>query len=102
MNRTAPAKRSTERWLASFEAVEKLSPQVIVPGHGAVTDLDKARRETRDYLMLLWDHMRRAVDEGLDLQTAIDTLDQSSFGHLANYDELKGGNASRTYLELEM
>lgn len=92
---------NTKDWLASFEAMEKLAPRKIVPGHGPVCDLPKARRETKDYLVLLRTHMKTAIDKGLDLQTAINTLDQSRFKSLLNYDALKGGNASRTYLELE-
>ena len=92
---------SSKDWLASFEEMEKLNPKVIVPGHGEVCDLAKARAQTRDYLSLLRNHMRRALDGGLDLQTAIDTLDQGAYRHLANWEMLKGGNASRVYLEME-
>ena len=92
---------SVKDWIASFEAMGKLAPKVIVPGHGAVTDLAQARRETYDYLVLLRTHMKRAVADFVDLQRAIDTLDQSRFAYLANYAELKGGNASRAYLEAE-
>ena len=88
-------------WLASFEDMERLQPRLIVPGHGVVCDLPKARRETRDYLALLVQHMRQAVADMVDLQAAIDSLDQSAFRHLANYDLLQGGNASRVYLEME-
>jgi glyoxylase-like metal-dependent hydrolase (beta-lactamase superfamily II) len=92
---------SATAWLASFAEMERLQPRLIVPGHGAVCDLPKAQRETRDYLQLLVGHMQRAVDGMVDLQEAIDTLDQSAFRYLANYDQLKGGNASRVYLEME-
>lgn len=92
---------NTRDWLASFEQIERLRPKVIVPGHGNVCDLAKARRDTRDYLALLRTHMKAALDKGLDLQTAINTLDQSRFKKLPNYDLLSGGNASRTYLEME-
>jgi glyoxylase-like metal-dependent hydrolase (beta-lactamase superfamily II) len=92
---------SASAWLASFAEMERLQPRLIVPGHGAICDLPKAQRETRDYLQLLVDHMQRAVDGMVDLQEAIDTLDQSHFRYLANYDQLKGGNASRVYLEME-
>lgn len=88
-------------WLASFGAMEKLSPRLIVPGHGAVCDLPKAQRETRDYLRHLIDHMANAVDNMVGLQQAIDSLDQSRWAGLANYALLKGGNASRVYLEME-
>jgi glyoxylase-like metal-dependent hydrolase (beta-lactamase superfamily II) len=92
---------NTKNWLASFEALEQLAPRRIVPGHGNVCDLAKARRDTKDYLVLLRSHMKTALDKGLDLQTAIGTLDQSRFKNLLNYEALKGGNASRTYLEME-
>jgi glyoxylase-like metal-dependent hydrolase (beta-lactamase superfamily II) len=89
-------------WLASFAEMERLQPQIIVPGHGAVCDLAKAQRETRDYLKHLTQYMKRAVDDMVDLQKAIDGVDQSAWRHLANFEQLKGGNASRVYLELEM
>jgi glyoxylase-like metal-dependent hydrolase (beta-lactamase superfamily II) len=92
---------SARNWLASFAAMETLQPRIIVPGHGQVCDLAKAQRESRDYLQHLVDHMRRSVDNLVDLQAAIDSLDQSAWASLANYDLLKGGNASRVYLEME-
>lgn len=92
---------NTKHWLASFEAMETLKPMHIVPGHGGLCDLAKAQRETKDYLVLLRTHMKTALDKGLDLQTAINTLDQSRFKNLLIYNDLKGGNASRTYLEME-
>jgi len=92
---------NTSGWLASFESMVKLQPRLIVPGHGEVCDLAKARRETADYLRLLLDHMVKAVNQGKDLQTAIDSLDQSAFAKLPNYELLKGGNANRVYLEAE-
>lgn len=88
-------------WLASFAEMEQLKPRVIVPGHGEVCDLPKAQRESRDYLRRLVDHMKRAVDDMVGLQNAIDSLDQSEWAYLVNYDLLKGGNASRVYLEME-
>jgi glyoxylase-like metal-dependent hydrolase (beta-lactamase superfamily II) len=88
-------------WLASFAEMEKLQPKVIVPGHGGVCDLAKARRESRDYLRHLVGHMKKSVDNMVDLQAAIDSLDQSAWAGLANYELLKGGNASRVYLEME-
>jgi glyoxylase-like metal-dependent hydrolase (beta-lactamase superfamily II) len=92
---------NSRNWLASFEAMEKLKPGKIVPGHGKVCDLDLAQRDTRDYLRLLRGHMQKAFDGGADLQTAIDSLDQKAFSRLRNYETLKGGNASRVYLEIE-
>lgn len=92
---------NTRSWLASFDELERLNPEWIVPGHGKVSRLDQVQRETRDYLVLLRSHMKKALDDGLDLQTAIDSLDQSPFSYLANHEQLKGANASRVYLEME-
>lgn len=92
---------NTRDWLASFDEIAKLKPEIIVPGHGKVCDLPKARRETRDYLNLLRSHIGKALENLSDLQTAIDTLDQGAFAYLENYELLRGGNASRVYLEME-
>lgn len=92
---------NSKDWLASFAEFEKLKPRVIIPGHGRVCDLMKARNDTKDYLVLLRNHMRKAYDAGKELQTAIDTLNQSAFNYLEHYELLKGGNASRVYLEME-
>lgn len=91
----------TKAWLDTFAAIEALSPERIVPGHGRVCSLDQARRETRDYLTALRAHMKRAVDEGVDMSAAIKSFDARPFAHLLNAAELMPGNASRVYLELE-
>jgi glyoxylase-like metal-dependent hydrolase (beta-lactamase superfamily II) len=93
---------NSKDWLASVQEIEKLKPKVIIPGHGSVCDWPKAKHDTEDYLSLLRSHMRKAYDAGNDLQTAINTLDQSAFHTLENFEQLKGGNASRVYLEMEM
>ena len=93
---------NTKDWLASLAAIENLAPKAIVPGHGQVCDLNRARKDTRDYLVLLRAHMKQALDQSMDLQTAISSLDQSAFKYLQHYELLSGGNASRTYLEIEI
>jgi glyoxylase-like metal-dependent hydrolase (beta-lactamase superfamily II) len=92
---------NSKDWLASFEAAGKLKPKIVIPGHGKVCDWAKAQRESGDYLALLRSHMRKAIDANKDLQTAINSLDQSAFKHLEIFEQLKGGNASRVYLEME-
>jgi glyoxylase-like metal-dependent hydrolase (beta-lactamase superfamily II) len=88
-------------WIAHFDALAALKPARIVPGHGAVSDLAKARLQTEQYLVMRHDHMKRAIDAGEDLQTVLTTLAQSAYSNLANFDLLSGGNASRAYLEAE-
>lgn len=92
---------NTRAWLQAFAVVEQLAPAVIVPGHGRVTDLAAPRQQTRDYLLQLRTHMRKAVDDGADISSAIRSFDLAPFRHLANAADLHPGNASRTYLEVE-
>jgi glyoxylase-like metal-dependent hydrolase (beta-lactamase superfamily II) len=92
---------NSKNWLASFEAIEKLKPKTIIPGHGKVCDLQKAQQQTGNYLKLLRSHMRKAIDANKDLQSAINNLDQDAYKQLDMYELLKGGNANRVYLEME-
>ncbi|MFN6960998.1 MAG: hypothetical protein ACK4N6_02050 [Rhodocyclaceae bacterium] len=95
----APAGIKVEDWQASFDVLAALQPEWIVPGHGAPTSLARARKETRDYLALVYALMKRAVDAGTDIQGAIRSLDDAAFAYLPIYDELRGQNANRVYLE---
>jgi glyoxylase-like metal-dependent hydrolase (beta-lactamase superfamily II) len=88
-------------WLATFAEIERLAPARIVPGHGRVTDLQTAQAETRDYLMALRAHMKKAVDDGQDIGTAVKAFDGRRWQQLHNAADLGPGNASRTFLELE-
>ncbi len=90
-----------KHWLASFAALAALQPGLIIPGHGAPTTLAKAQLETRDYLVRLRAHMKKAIDNGDDMQTAIGTLDDKNFAYLPVYPEIRGQNANRAYLEAE-
>ena len=92
---------NTKRWLETIAVIESLNPARIVPGHGTVTNLATARADTRDYLAALRAHMKKAVDDGIDIDAAIRSFDGKPFARLANSSELAPGNASRTYLELE-
>jgi glyoxylase-like metal-dependent hydrolase (beta-lactamase superfamily II) len=91
----------TKPWLDTFAAIETLNPERIVPGHGRVCNLAQAQAETRDYLVALRAHMKKAVDEGIDMSPAIKSFDARAFSHLLNAAELMPGNASRVYLEVE-
>jgi glyoxylase-like metal-dependent hydrolase (beta-lactamase superfamily II) len=92
---------NTQRWLETFTVVEQLNPQVLVPGHGSVTNLATARADTQAYLLALRAHMKKAVDDGTDVSAAVKSFDATTFLRLLNAAELMPGNASRTYLEVE-
>jgi glyoxylase-like metal-dependent hydrolase (beta-lactamase superfamily II) len=92
----------TKAWLQSFEALEALNPRVVVPGHGRVTTLAQARKDTGALLRALRAHMGQAVEAGTDLATAVRSFDAAPFRHLQHVEVWLPQLANRTYLEMEM
>lgn len=91
----------TKTWVASFEALESLQPTVVVPGHGSVTTLAQARRDTGNLLKALRAHTGKAVEAGTDIGTAVKTFDGTPFKHLKHADVWLPQLVNRTYLEME-
>ena len=92
----------SKTWLESFEALVQLQPALVVPGHGQVSNLAKAQKETGDLLKAMRAHMGRAVEEGTDLSSAVKTFDAKPFGHLQHVDVWLPQLLNRTYLEMEL
>ncbi|MFV1992713.1 MAG: MBL fold metallo-hydrolase [Acidiferrobacterales bacterium] len=92
---------NTETWLQSFDSLKKYGNATFVPGHGKPGKLVKFKKPTRDYLQLLYSHMSKALDNGVGLQDAMESLDQKAFSDLENFKDLSGRNASWAYLERE-
>lgn len=92
----------SKTWARSFAALEALQPQVVVPGHGRVTDLAQAQKDTGALLTALRAHMGKAVDVGTDLSIAVKSFDATPFKHLQHVDVWLPQLANRTYLEMEM
>jgi glyoxylase-like metal-dependent hydrolase (beta-lactamase superfamily II) len=92
------------RWLTSLEFMRnQLKPVVVIPGHGHVTDLDEAMRDTYGYLIMLRDAVTQRIEDGaFDPVEAAQGLDQSEFSYLENYDQLsfRAMNAQRVAEEL--
>jgi glyoxylase-like metal-dependent hydrolase (beta-lactamase superfamily II) len=92
---------NTKRWLDTFAVVEQLKPRVLVPGHGSVATVSTAQADSQALLLALRAHMKKAVDDGVDISVAVRSFDAAPFMRLRNAAELMPGNASRTYLEVE-
>jgi len=92
---------SGKTWLHSFAVIDGLQPQIIVPGHGKVTDLATAQAQTRDLLLALRAHMKKAVDDGTDISTAVKSFNAKPFSHLKHADVWIPQLANMTYLEME-
>lgn len=95
-----PASR-TKPWLDSFAVLESLQPQIIIPGHGGPTTLAQARKDTRDLLLALRQHMGKAVEEMKDMDSAIKSLDPAPFKYLLHADVWLPQLANRTFLDME-
>jgi len=96
-----PAGRSAS-WIETFDALLRLAPKVIVPGHGAPTKPARAVSDTRDYLAFLRGAVKARLEAGASVDDAVGQVDQSRFSHLVNYKDLSRRNAFQVYLELEL
>ncbi len=96
---TGPAK-DVKSWIRVFEAMAAYKPLIIVPGHGHVSDLATATKDTYDYLVFLFEKISQMLDDGVDLQDATN-LDQSKFGYLKVFNSISRKNAQNLYEQLE-
>ncbi|TCP60740.1 glyoxylase-like metal-dependent hydrolase (beta-lactamase superfamily II) [Rhodovulum bhavnagarense] len=87
-------------WIDSFNAMAALNPAHVVPGHGPVSDLATAARDTLDYLVNLRTRIGAHIEAGGDILGSVD-VDQSAFSYLENFDQLAGRNAQEVYSRME-
>jgi len=90
-----------KQWLETFAYLKKYKNATFVPGHGKPAALEGFSKSTFDYLTMLDNHMSQRVDEGVEMQDAINKLDQSAFSYLKNFEQLSGRNANRAFQEAE-
>ena len=89
-------------WVKAFDQAMALQPGVIVPGHGQPTDIKKATRDTKDYLVYLRSEVKKILDKNGSLQDAVEKIDQSKFKYLLNFDLLAKRNVNQIYTEMEL
>jgi glyoxylase-like metal-dependent hydrolase (beta-lactamase superfamily II) len=89
-------------WQQSFHEIEKLEPLHVVPGHGHAGDMDKARRDTGNYLDWLTAEVGKALDDWQDLGDTVEQLSEApAFSHLKFFDVWHKRNVHQTYLQFE-
>jgi glyoxylase-like metal-dependent hydrolase (beta-lactamase superfamily II) len=83
-------------------ALAALDPKHVVPGHGRVCDMTKAKRDSIDYEDFLANVVGKAAQ---DMEPLSDTLakyaDLPQFRHLENYHDLHRANMNRAFTEFE-
>lgn len=85
----------------SFAALEALNPRVLVPGHGRVTTLAQAQKDTGHLHRAPRAPMGKAVEAGTDMGAAIRSFDAAPHRHLRQVDVWLPQLANRTCLEME-
>ena len=91
---------NSKSWIEAFEAMAAFEPRHLVPGHGKVTTLAHARKDTLGYLQFLRSAIADFMDDGGDISD-IGSLDQSSYHYLQNHETLAGRNAQQVFTEME-
>ena len=85
--------------LENFRKLEELNPGIVVPGHGAATDMATARRDAGDYLELVVREVRAGIEAWDTLEETVERIaDLPRFQHLLHYDAWHRANVNRTYL----
>jgi glyoxylase-like metal-dependent hydrolase (beta-lactamase superfamily II) len=93
---------SSGAMLAALDLIDSLKPKIIVPGHGPIErDPAALTGRTRQYLTDLRGAMGRALDQGLTLRKAIETLPPPDSDRPVSLASRKRRNAVTVYLELE-
>lgn len=86
----------------AFHELVALKPRFIVPGHGSVSTVEKARRDCGDYYDFLVNTIGAGAREMESMQDILNQYeDLPQFRHLEHFDSLHRTNMNRAYLEFE-
>ena len=93
---------SVRKGQQAFKTMVALAPAHVVPGHGRVCDLAKAKRDSGDY----YDFLANVVGAAAKEMEAMDAVltrhaDLPAFRHLENYADLHRANMNRAFTEFE-
>jgi glyoxylase-like metal-dependent hydrolase (beta-lactamase superfamily II)/rhodanese-related sulfurtransferase len=87
-------------WIETLDKVEALEPEIIIPGHGAPTDLATVTKFTKDYLVYMRDEVSKIIDDDGGLYEAY-AIDQSAYRDWGTFNELNKMNAERIFKQME-
>ena len=73
-----------------------------MPGHGNIaSSLDEALGQQQDYLTLLLNKTREAINQGIFINEAVQIIDKDNQLKWLLHDYQHATNVSKTYIELE-
>lgn len=86
------------QWIAALDRILTMDVDVVVPGHGPLTDLAGVRR-MRDYFVHLRDQTRQRFDAGMSLDEAVRDIELDEFADWLDAERLYI-NVAAIYREL--
>lgn len=93
---------SLRGWLAAMDELRRLSPQHVVPGHGALSGAwPQVLEPQQRYLVTLAAEVRQAIAQGLTIQQALATVGEHERSHWLLFDSFHRRNVAAAYAELE-
>jgi glyoxylase-like metal-dependent hydrolase (beta-lactamase superfamily II) len=90
---------SLSNWIAACDRILELGAEMLVPGHGPVTDASGVR-DVRRYLAYVRDQSRQRFDAGLDPAAAADDIDISDFSDWGDPERI-AANVVAAYREFD-
>jgi glyoxylase-like metal-dependent hydrolase (beta-lactamase superfamily II) len=87
-----------ERWIAACDLLLDLDLDVIVPGHGPVTD-KAGVHQVRDYLRFVVTEATKRFEDGLDVRAAVASIDLGKYAEVPQFGRL-AQNVANVYRSL--
>jgi len=87
-------------WIETWDKIEALGPEIVIPGHGTPTDLATVTKFTKDYLVYIRAQVEKVLDDDGGLYEAYN-IDQSAYRDWGTYNELHRQNAERIFKQME-
>ena len=89
-------------FIKAINSLMEVKLKLLIPGHGTPTfEPNIAWNKIRHYLIILRDGIRVAIDEGLDLQMAIDTVAKKESSKWELFNIQNGRNINMIYPKME-
>lgn len=88
-------------WLDALSKIEKINPAIIIPGHGTKLDFSGVM-QTKAYLRSIYVQIKKAFDDGVELENLTKTVKSDEFRTLVNYEMLHPRNLYSIYGQFEL
>jgi cyclase len=90
---------SLSNWISACDRILELGAEILVPGHGPVTDASGVR-DVQRYLRFVRDAARERFDAGMDASAAAQDIDISDFADWGDAERI-AANVVAAYRELD-